>query len=77
MAKQTGLAPLRNESAAPIDCAIVGLKKVGPKDKLGQTRYAVVTGTLANPVVDSTPEPLEFASEMLKRAIHHMLDNLK
>lgn len=56
---------------------IVGLRKIGPKDKIGQTRYAVVTGTLSNPIIDPTPEPLEFAAEMMKRGIHHLLDNLK
>ncbi len=56
---------------------IVGFQKFPPREKLGQPLYAVVTGTVSNPVVEKTPEPLEFAAEMAKRAMLHLLDNLK
>ncbi len=50
------------------DVHFVGLRKVGPQ------KYAVVTGTLANPVVDSVAQPLEYAAEAAKLAWHKLLD---
>lgn len=46
---------------------IVGLTKVAPN------RYAVVTGTAANPIVDNVSQPLEYAAETLKVALLKML----
>ncbi len=52
------------------DIHIVGLKKLGPK------RYSVVTGTVASPVIDTTTDPLEYAAEAMKLAIHKLLQNI-
>lgn len=46
---------------------IVGLTKVAPN------RYAVVTGTAANHIVDNVSQPLEYAAETLKVALLKML----
>ena len=77
MAKPSTPAP---RAAVPPDAEseihIIGLKQYPPREKIGPPLYAVVTGTSSNPVIDKTPEPLEYAAEMLKRAIHHMLDNI-
>lgn len=55
--------------AVPLaDVHFVGLKKVGPM------KYAVVSGTLGNPVVDTVAQPLEYAAEAAKLAWHKLLD---
>lgn len=54
----------------PAEIHIVGLMKVAPN------RYAVVTGTAANPIVDGVNQPLEYASEALKVAVLRMLQVL-
>lgn len=53
---------------------IVGLKKFGPG------KYCVVTGTTAKPILDVSEKdkeivtnPLEYASEGLKLAVHKLL----
>lgn len=46
---------------------IVGLRKVGPG------RYAVVTGTLSNPVTDNISQPLEYTAEAMKVAMRRLL----
>ena len=51
----------------PAEIHIVGLTKVAPN------RYAVVTGTAANPIVDGVNQPLEYAAEALKVALLRML----
>lgn len=64
MAKPKVLVP-----DAPPDIHIVGLTKTGPN------RYAVVSGTVATPVVDTVSQPLEYAAEAMKVAILRMLEN--
>lgn len=49
---------------------LVGLAKIGPG------KYAVVTGGPGNLTIDKTTDPLEYASEAMKRAIHHLLANM-
>ena len=51
----------------PAEIHIVGLTKVAPN------RYAVVTGTAANPIIDGVSQPMEYASEALKIAVLRML----
>lgn len=51
----------------PAEVHIVGLTKVAPN------RYAVVTGTAANPIVDGVSQPMEYAAEALKVALLRML----
>ena len=46
---------------------IVGLVKTGPN------RYAVVTGTVANPLTDTVSQPLEYGAEAMKVALLRML----
>ncbi len=72
MAKPEKRAPSLDE-----EIHIVGLVKRPPREKIGPPLYSVVTGTASNPIIDTTPEPLEYASEMMKRAIHHLLTNIK
>ncbi len=62
MAKSNGATV----QAAP-DIHIVGLVKTGPN------RYAVVTGTTANPLTDTVSQPLEYASEAMKVAMLRLL----
>lgn len=55
------------------DVHFVGIMKVAPR------KYAVVTGTLGHPVVDSVngepvTQPLEYAAEAAKIAWHRLLD---
>ncbi len=46
---------------------MVGLVKTSPG------RYAIVTGTASNPLVDTVSQPLEYAAEGLKVAVLKML----
>lgn len=66
---KTVVAPVPTAPPEP-DVHIVGLKKIAPM------RYAVVTGTIANPVVDTAQQPLEYASEAMKIAVLRMLNIL-
>ncbi len=61
MAKPAVIVPVAPE------VFIVGLTKTSPG------RYAIVTGTANNPLVDTVSQPLEYASEGLKVAILKML----
>jgi hypothetical protein len=47
---------------------IIGLKKTGPN------RYALVTGTVSHPVVDTVSNPLEYVAETIKKAIIRLLE---
>lgn len=62
MAKPKTLVP-----DPPADIHFVGLQKTGPN------RYAVVTGTVANPIVDTVSQPMEYASEAMKVALLRLL----
>lgn len=59
---------IKDESSALAGVHFVGIKKVAPM------KYAVVTGTLDNPVVDTVAQPLEYAAEAAKLAWHKLLD---
>lgn len=64
------MARPKSEEVKTPDIHIIGLKKLGPHS------YAVVTGTVANPVVDSTPDRFEFAVEAMKLAGLKMIENM-
>ncbi len=55
-------------SVPPPETFIAGIRKLGPQ------RYAVVTGTIANPIVDTVAQPLEYAAEAMKLAVLKMLN---
>jgi hypothetical protein len=54
----------------PAEIHIVGLTKTAPN------RYAIVTGTAANPLVDTVSQPLEYAAETMKVALLKMLETV-
>lgn len=56
-----------DDKTPPAEIHIVGLQKVSPG------RYAMVTGTVSNPIIDNITQPLEYSAEGLKKAIMHML----
>ena len=53
--------------AVEAEIHIVGLVKKSPG------RYAIVTGTASNPIIDTVSQPLEYAAETLKVAVMRML----
>ncbi len=65
--KPEASAPRAPPIPAEPESFIVGLRKMGPK------RYQVVTGTLSEPIFNTTEDPLEYACEALKLSVHKML----
>jgi hypothetical protein len=64
-----GISEPKDES----DVWIVGLRKI-PNGT--EPRYVVVTGTIANPIFDKTPDRFESACELMKRALLHLTSNV-
>lgn len=63
----------------PADIHIVGLvrRKPGPGAAYQLPQYTVVTGTVAQPVLDSVAQPLGYTSESLKLAVLKLLETIK
>ncbi len=53
---------------------IVGVKRSNPGKHPAQ--YVVCTGTVEHPLYDKTPDRFESAAELMKRALHRMIENL-
>ncbi len=69
MAKDKPTAPPPPKPVGP-DIHIVGLVKAG------KLRYSLVTGTLANPIIDPTPDPLEHTRQRMEMEIRKLVQTI-